>query len=122
ELPAAVAGLRRQLLALADGRQAGSLPYQKGAGVLKIVAGDGAAERQARRQRLAVAGIDVADLALRHGDQRANMNAVLPPPVAEVDAAAEQVGLIAGLAVEGKDVAFGHAAFGGPQLFDDADA
>src|SRR5262245_65440626 len=50
------------------------------------------------------------------------MHAVLPLPVAEVDATAEQVGLEAGLAFESQDVAFGHGALERPELFDDADA
>src|SRR5207249_5423374 len=39
---------------------------EKAAGVLKVVAWHHAGQRLARLQRLAVAGIDVADLALRH--------------------------------------------------------
>ena len=56
-------------------------------------------------QRLAVAGVHVTDLALRNGHQRRRVDAVLPAPVAEVDAAAQQLGLVAGLAVERDDVA-----------------
>src|SRR5205085_4493227 len=40
---------------------------QEGAGVLEVVGRGDAAERLAGRQRLAVAGVDVADLALRDG-------------------------------------------------------
>ena len=55
---------------------------------------------------LAAAGEDVADLALLDGDQRELVNGILPAPQSEVEAAAEDVGLVAGLAVQGDDRAF----------------
>ena len=70
-------------------------------------------------QRLAVAGIQVADLPLRHGDQRHLVNAVLPAPPAEVQTAAEHVRLVTDLAIERKDAPLGQ---GGreSQLLDDS--
>ena len=50
------------------------------------------------------------------------MDAVLPAPKAEVEAAAEQVGLEAGLAVERDDPALGDRPLGRPEFFDDAHA
>ena len=49
------------------------------------------------------------------------MHLVLPAPVAEVHSAAQQVGLEAGLAVQGNDPAFADGAAERPQLLDDAD-
>src|SRR5439155_23047292 len=73
------------------------------------------------RQRLAVAGVDVGELPLRHGHQADLVDAVLPAPQPEVDAAAEQIHLVAGLAAQSDDAAFGDRAFGRPEVFDDAD-
>ena len=115
--PLAAALAARRLLVGAD-----RSPTRNAAGVLEVVAGDDAAQRLARRQRLAVAGVDVADLALRNRHQRHLMDAVLPAPEAEMQAAAQQLGLEAGLAVQGDDAAFGHRALARPQLLDDADA
>src|SRR5262249_8711838 len=95
---------------------------EEGAGVLEIVAVNEAAERLSGRQRLAVAARDLADLALRHGDERDFVDPILPTPQAVVNPAAEQVNLEAGLAVERDDAALGHRAARGPQAFDDADA
>ena len=107
---------------LADrGRRRQRRADQERAGVLEVVARNHPAERLAGRQRLAVAGIDVGDLALRHGHQPDLVDAELPPPQAEVDAAAEQVDLVAGLAVQGDDPAFGHRPLGRPEVLDDAD-
>src|SRR4051794_33934490 len=50
------------------------------------------------------------------------MHAVLPPPEAEMNATAQEVGLKASLAIECEDRTFGHRAFERPELFDDADA
>ena len=50
------------------------------------------------------------------------MDLVLPPPEAEVDAAAKDVGLVARFAVEGNHRAFGQRTFGRPQFFYNADA
>ena len=97
-------------------------PTRNRAGVLEVVAGDDAAQGLAGRERLAVAGVDVADLALGNGHQRHLVDAVLPAPQAEVHAAAEHLGLEAGLAVEGDDPAFGDRSLRRPQLLDDADA
>ena len=85
-LPAALAG---------DGSCSGLTcsPHQEAAGVLEVVARDHLAQRLAGRQGLAVAGIDVADLALRHRHQRDAVDPVLPPPEAEMQTAAQDLGL-----------------------------
>ena len=89
--------------------------------VLEIVAAHDLAQRLARQQRLAVAGIDIADLALRHRDQRRFVNAVLPPPQAEMQPTTQDLGLKPCLAVQSDDSPFRHRPFHRPQLFDDAD-
>src|SRR5882724_11487479 len=98
------------------------LPHQERPGVLKIVARHHAAERLARRQRLAVAGIDIANSALRHRDQRASMHAVLPPPIAKVDAATQEVRLKTSLAIERENPALGDRSLERPQFFHNRDA
>ena len=95
-------------------------PDQKRMGILEVIALDHAGERLARRQRQAVAGVDVTDLSLRHRDQRRHMDAVLPAPVAEVQAAAEEVGLVAGFAVQGNDAAVSDRPLRRPEFLDDA--
>ena len=116
-LPAALAALTpaRRSSALVAGFA------QEGAGILEVIAGDDAAQGLAGRQRLAVASVDVADFALRNGHQRHLVDAVLPAPKPEMDAAAEQIGLVAGFAVQGDDAAFGHRPGPRPEFFDDAD-
>src|SRR5436305_1735528 len=74
---------------------------KEGMRVLEVVARRDPAKRLARLERLAGAGIDVADLALRDGDEPHLVDAILPSPQAEVQATAQQVGLVAGLPVEG---------------------
>ncbi len=108
-LPAALAAAHRLV------------PEQEAAGVLEVVARRDPAERLARLERFAVAGIDVADLALRNGDQAHLVDAILPPPQAEMQPAAQQVGLEARLAFEGDDRAVRDGAEPRPQLLDDAD-
>ena len=56
------------------------------------------------------------------GDQRELVDGILPAPEAEVESAAEDVGLVAGLAVQGDDRAFRQRPAAGPELFHDADA
>ncbi len=94
---------------------------QEGAGVLEVIARHHAGQRLARLERLAVAGIDVADLALRDGDQPNLVDTELPSPQPEVQAAAQEIGLVARLAVERDDRALGYRASLRPELFDDAD-
>jgi hypothetical protein len=96
-------------------------PLQKHLGVLVVVAVHHPAERLPRTQRLSVAGINVADLALGNGDQRGRVNAVLPPPEPQVDAAAEQPALVTGLAVQGDDLSLGNGAGLRPELLDHPD-
>src|SRR5438046_3060481 len=71
---------------------------------------------------LAVSCIDVADLPLRDGHQRGAVDAVLPDPLAEVDAAADQVGLVTRLPGLGDDASFADRASEAPELLHDADA
>src|SRR5205807_3172218 len=94
---------------------------EEGTGVLKVIALHDAAERLAGRQSIAVAGVDEADLPLGNSDQGEFVDPVLPAPQSEVDAAAQQVGLVAGLAVLGDDVSFSHGAVMRPEFFDNAD-
>jgi hypothetical protein len=93
---------------------------QKSAGILKIIARDHAAKGLAGRQRLAVARINVTDFSLRDGHQRHLVNAVLPAPQPKVDAAAEQIGLVAGLTVQGNHGALRHQPAPRPKLFHDS--
>jgi len=79
-----------------------------------------AGERLGRPERLAVAGEDIADLALRNGHQRLAVDAVLERKE-EMIAAAQQSGLEAGLAVE-RDQAAGDRAVAAPQFLDGRDA
>src|SRR5262249_42537388 len=72
---------------------AGLPPGEERTRVLEVVAGDHLAERLAGQKGLAVAGVDVADLTLRDGDEGHLVDAELPPPEAEVKAAAEDLGL-----------------------------
>ena len=72
-------------------------------------------------ERLAVACIDIADLALRHGDQRQLVDPVLPSPEAEMHAAAEDLGLETRLALQRDDPAFGDRSLHRPELLDDPD-
>ena len=92
------------------------------AGVLEIVAIDDFAQRLRRLKLLATAGEDIADAALLDGDKRELVDGILPAPEAEVDAAAEDVGLVAGLAVQGDHGPFLQRTAGGPELLHDADA
>src|SRR5262249_35288981 len=112
-LPAALAAGRLALLV--------AELAQEGASVLKVVARPDPAEGLSWGQGRAVAGVDVADLALRNRDQRRPVDAVLPAPQPEVEAAAQQVGLEAGFATQGDDPAFAHRPGSGPELLDHAD-
>ncbi|MEZ4410700.1 MAG: hypothetical protein R3A52_30085 [Polyangiales bacterium] len=88
--------------------------------VLEVVGGEVAREGLRGAERAAVAGEDVPDAPLADGDQREAVHAVLEghPPV---DASAQDLGLIAGLALERDEPALDGAA-GGPALLDHADA
>ncbi len=97
------------------------LAPQEAPGVLEVVAGNDLAQRLARRQRLAVAGIDIADLALRHRDQGHLVDAVLPPPEAEMQPAAQHLRLKPGLAIEGDDPPLRDRTLQRPELLDDPD-
>jgi hypothetical protein len=79
-------------------------------GVLEVVALDDLAQRLARLQRRAVAGVDVPDLPLRDRDQRHLVEPELPRPQPQVIAAAQELRLIAGLAVDRDDVPLGDRA------------
>ena len=97
------------------------LAPQESAGILEVVAGNDLAQRLARQQRLAVACIDIADLALRHRDQRHLVDAVLPSPEAEMQAAAEDLRLKPRLAVERDDPPLGDRPLHRPEFLDDPD-
>ncbi len=92
------------------------------AGVLEIVAIDDFAQGLRRIEVFAAAGEDIADPALLDCDQRELVNRILPSPEAEVQPAAEDIGLVAGLAMEGDDRAFRQRAGARPEFFHDADA
>src|SRR5262249_4293494 len=93
---------------------------EEGVSVLKIIAENDPAERLAGRERLAVAGINVANLALRHRDQGHLVNPELPAPKPKMKTPAQQVRLVARLAVQGNDPAFRDRAPPRPEFFDDA--
>ena len=96
-------------------------PPRKRAGVLEVVAGNDLAQRLARQQRLAVAGVDITDLALRHRDQRHLVDAVLPAPESEMQAAAQHLRLKPRLAIQRDDPPLGHRTLDRPELLDDPD-
>src|SRR5262249_37302762 len=79
---------------------------EEGVGVLEVVARHDPAERLARLEHVAVAGVDIADLALGNGDERHSVDAVLPAPQAKVHAAAQDLVLKAGLTVHRDYAAF----------------
>ena len=97
------------------------LAAQEAAGILEIVAGNDLAQRLARQQRLAVTGVDIADLALRHRDQRHLVDPVLPPPQSEMQTAAQDLRLKPRLAIERDDSPLGHRTLHRPELLDDPD-
>ena len=107
-----------------DAPLAAFLPFvgEELAGVLEVVALDDFAQGLRRFEVFAAAGEDIADLALLDRDQGELVNGILPAPEAEVNSAAEDVGLIAGLAVQGDDRAFGERPAAGPEFLHDADA
>ena len=82
---------------------------QEGAHVLEVVCHRVGGKRLGRRQRLAVAGEEIADLALRDRDQRDLVDAVLERHE-EMVAAAQHVGLETGLAAEGDEALADRAA------------
>lgn len=73
-------------------------------------------------KRMAVAGEDVSDFALGNDHQGHLVDSVLPPPVEQVEAAAEHLGLVAGFAVQGNQMPLLDRAVGAPEFFDDAHA
>ncbi len=87
---------------------------QEGTGILEVVAGADGAEGLGRRQRTAVTGVDIADLALGHHHQRMLVDAVLPGEVPRVHAPAQHVGLEPGLPVAGHDLALRQGALRRP--------
>ena len=88
-------------------------------GVAEVVRDGVRGQRLRGRQRPAVAREDVADLALGDRHQRHDVDAVLEREE-HVPAAAQHVGLEAGLALE-RDEAALHRPVPGDQLLDDAD-
>jgi hypothetical protein len=110
--------------ALAPGKSAatvvGAASNQERLSVLEVVALDVLAQRLAGRERLAVAGVDVSDLALRDSDEPGFVDRVLPAPIAEMHAAAKQRRLEAGLAIERDNLTSRDRALGRPELFNDS--
>ena len=92
---------------------------EEGAHVAEVADRGVVGERLAGRQVAAIAREHVADLALRHRDHRADVDAVLERRE-EVEAAAAHVGLEARFAAE-REQARLHRAARAPELFDDAD-
>ncbi len=90
-----------------DGALAAALAAlaQEGLGVLVAMDGDSAAECLRGAERFAIAGVEVADAALRNGDEGHHVDAEHPARVAEVQATAEHAGLEAGFAIQGDDTA-----------------
>ena len=105
----------------AGGGVSGGLEAEKAAGILEVVAVDDPCERLAGGKGLTVAGKDVADLPLRDAHQWRGVDGVLPAPPAEVEATAEDVGLVTGLGSGSDDPPLRHAASKGPPLLHDAD-
>ena len=94
----------------AGGGVSGGLEAEEAAGILEVVAVDDPCERLAGGKGLTVAGKDVADLPLRDAHQWRGVDGVLPAPPAEVEATAEDVGLVAGLGRRRDDPTLRHAA------------
>ncbi len=90
---------------------------QEASGVLKVHALGIAGQGLVGVQHLAVAREDIADPPLRNGHQRLHMQPVLKRKE-KMHAAAQHVGLIAGLAGEGDQAALDRA-LAAPELFDD---
>ncbi len=98
---------------------------QKGTGILKSVTSDLFAQDAAVGERVAVAGFHHAHRVLADGDEPLHDHFVLPRPVAEVQARGQGVGLVAGFAVQGDDLAVGQGSVGADQhefFVEDADA
>ena len=95
--------------------------FEEFLGVLKVVAVDDSSERLPGIERHAVAGEDVTEATLFDRDERQLVNAILPAPIADVHATAQDVGLISGPAVGGDELALVERAAGGPELFDNPD-
>jgi hypothetical protein len=68
--------------------------------VLEGVAIDMSCDDTAARERLAVAGLDAADLALRNGQELLPIDRELPRPEAHVESGRQRVRLESGLAIE----------------------
>ncbi len=99
-----------------------ALVVQERRSVLEVVAVDHLAQRLRRRQRLAVAGVDVADLAFGDRHQPLLVQPVLPGEIAKMQSAAQQPGLEARLSGSGDDPPTGERAPGGPELLHNAHA
>jgi hypothetical protein len=97
-----------------------SAGLQERAYVLEVVRGCIRGERLRRRQRLPVAREYVTDLALRDGDERHTVHAILEREE-EVETTAQRIGLKPGFATK-RDQALLHRAACAPQLLDHADA
>ena len=83
---------------------------KKGPRVLKGIAFDGLGQDAPARERMAVASLDDADVALVDGRERLHGIGVLPCPESEVDSRSERIRLQAGLAVQRDNGAVGKSA------------
>jgi len=84
--------------------------FEERARILEIVAVDIPCDHAPAGQRLAVACLDDADLALRDGRELDQFDRVLPRPQAHVQARRQRVGLVAGFAFERNDLPVGQVA------------
>ena len=95
--------------------------FEEFLGVLKVVAVDDSSECLPGIERHAVAREDVTEATLFDRDERQLVDAILPAPIADVHATAQDVGLISGSAVGGDELPLVEGSAGGPKLFDDPD-
>src|SRR5262249_15152014 len=87
--------------------------------ILEVIASDHLAQRLAGLQGLAVTGVNVTNLSLRHSHERNSVDSVLPAPVSKVKSTAEHFGLEARLATQCNDLPFGNRSLLRPELLDD---
>ena len=110
------------LPAALSARSGGVFGLQEFAGILEVVTVGDAAQRLAGGERFAVTGVNVADLALRHRDERDLVQAVHPAPQAQVETAAQHIGFETGFIAQRDQTALLDGPGARPELFDDADA
>jgi hypothetical protein len=87
-----------------------TLVLQERASILEGIAGHQLRHDASARQRLAVTGLDAADLTRRHGEEFDQIDLVLPRPQPEVQAGGQGVRLVSRFIVQGDDPARREAA------------